>query len=134
MTLLSVSALSHQYAHANLGGKHPHQAVLNDISLNLQSGETVALLGRSGCGKSTLARLLVGLESPTQGSVSWRGEPLATLNRAKQKAFRRDIQMVFGTLSAPLIRAKPSARSSVSRCVICSRCRKPTNWRGCARC
>ncbi|CAM6346036.1 nickel import ATP-binding protein NikE [Citrobacter sedlakii] len=95
MTLLSVSALSHQYAHANLGGKHPHQAVLNDISLNLQSGETVALLGRSGCGKSTLARLLVGLESPTQGSVSWRGEPLATLNRAKQKAFRRDIQMVF---------------------------------------
>lgn len=95
MTLLSVTDLSHQYAHASLGGKHPHQQVLKDVSLNLKSGETVALLGRSGCGKSTLARLLVGLESPSQGSVSWRGEPLAKLNRAKQKAFRRDIQMVF---------------------------------------
>ncbi|RYA67505.1 nickel import ATP-binding protein NikE, partial [Enterobacter cloacae complex sp. 2DZ2F16B1] len=52
-------------------------------------------LGRSGCGKSTLARLLVGLESPTQGRICWRGEPLSRLNRAKQKAFRRDIQMVF---------------------------------------
>lgn len=95
MTLLSVSTLSHQYRHANLSGKHQHQAVLKDVSLDLKSGETVALLGRSGCGKSTLARLLVGLESPTEGRVCWRGEPLSTLNRAKQKAFRRDIQMVF---------------------------------------
>ena len=95
MTLLSVTDLSHQYAHASLGGKHQHQQVLKAVSLHLKSGETVALLGRSGCGKSTLARLLVGLESPSQGSVSWRGEPLAKLNRVKQKAFRRDIQMVF---------------------------------------
>lgn len=86
MTLLSVSTLSHQYA--NL-------PVLKEVSLALKNGETVALLGRSGCGKSTLARLLVGLESPTEGSVSWRGEPLSDLNRSKQKAFRRDIQMVF---------------------------------------
>ncbi|WP_142900924.1 ATP-binding cassette domain-containing protein, partial [Klebsiella pneumoniae] len=69
--------------------------MLKEVSLALKSGETVALLGRSGCGKSTLARLLVGLESPTQGSVCWRGEPLSRLNHAKQKAFRRDIQMVF---------------------------------------
>ncbi|MEN0613641.1 nickel import ATP-binding protein NikE [Klebsiella indica] len=86
MTLLSVSAISHQYTGVN---------VLQDVSLALKSGETVALLGRSGCGKSTLARLLVGLESPSQGSICWRGEPLSRLNRTKQKAFRRDIQMVF---------------------------------------
>ena len=86
MTLLSVSAITHQYTDST---------VLKEVSLALKSGETVALLGRSGCGKSTLARLLVGLESPTQGSVCWRGEPLSRLNRAKQKAFRRDIQMVF---------------------------------------
>ncbi|HEB0853444.1 TPA: nickel import ATP-binding protein NikE [Citrobacter braakii] len=95
MTLLTVTGISHQYAHANLSGRHQHQSVLKDVSLTLKSGETVALLGRSGCGKSTLARLLVGLESPTQGCVSWRGEPLTRLNRTKQKAFRRDIQMVF---------------------------------------
>ena len=86
MTLLSVSAITHQYTDLK---------VLKEVSLALKSGETVALLGRSGCGKSTLARLLVGLESPTEGSVCWRGEPLSRLNRAKQKAFRRDIQMVF---------------------------------------
>ena len=95
MTLLNVSDLSHHYAHGGFNGKHQHQAVLNNVSLTLKSGETVALLGRSGCGKSTLARLLVGLESPSQGNISWRGEPLAKLNRAQRKAFRRDIQMVF---------------------------------------
>ena len=86
MTLLSVSAITHLYTDST---------VLKEVSLALKSGETVALLGRSGCGKSTLARLLVGLESPTQGSVCWRGELLSRLNRTKQKAFRRDIQMVF---------------------------------------
>lgn len=95
MTLLSVSTLSHHYAQANLGGKHQHHAVLKDVSLDLKRGETVALLGRSGCGKSTLARLLVGLESPSYGSISWRGKLLSQLNRAQQKAFRREIQMVF---------------------------------------
>ncbi|MEX3019615.1 nickel import ATP-binding protein NikE [Kluyvera sp. STS39-E] len=86
MTLLNVSALSHHYRATK---------VLNEVSLALQTGETVALLGRSGCGKSTLARLLVGLERPAEGSVCWRGQPLEKLNRAQQKAFRRDIQMVF---------------------------------------
>lgn len=95
MTLLNVCDLSHHYAHGGFSGKHQHQAVLNNVSLTLKSGETVALLGRSGCGKSTLARLLVGLESPSQGNISWRGESLAKLNRAQRKAFRRDIQMVF---------------------------------------
>lgn len=95
MTLLNVCGLSHHYAHGGFSGKHQHQAVLNNVSLTLKSGETVALLGRSGCGKSTLARLLVGLESPSQGNISWHGESLAKLNRAQRKAFRRDIQMVF---------------------------------------
>ncbi|SPW45270.1 nickel ABC transporter, ATP-binding protein [Escherichia coli] len=54
MTLLNVCGLSHHYAHGGFSGKHQHQAVLNNVSLTLKSGETVALLGRSGCGKSTL--------------------------------------------------------------------------------
>lgn len=86
MTVLSVSTVSQHYSGIR---------VLNNVSMALKNSETVALLGRSGCGKSTLARLLVGLESPAQGHVCWRGEPLAKLNRARQKAFRRDIQMVF---------------------------------------
>ena len=69
--------------------------VIQPLTLDVADGEFIVMVGPSGCGKSTLARLLVGLESPTQGSVCWRGEPLCRLNRAKQKAFRRDIQMVF---------------------------------------
>lgn len=87
MTLLRVTQLSHCYPHAG--------RVLKDVSLTLKQGETVALLGRSGCGKSTLARLMVGLESPAQGQISWRDKPLSGLNRAQRNAFRRDIQMVF---------------------------------------
>lgn len=86
MNLLDVSGVSHTY----------HQrAVLDNISFQLKSGETVALLGRSGCGKSTLARLLVGLESPDEGEVRWQGTPLKQLNARARQAFRRDIQMVF---------------------------------------
>ncbi|HEC3535721.1 TPA: nickel import ATP-binding protein NikE, partial [Escherichia coli] len=45
MTLLNVCDLSHHYAHGGFSGKHQHQAVLNNVSLTLKSGETVALLG-----------------------------------------------------------------------------------------
>ncbi|GHL43252.1 hypothetical protein ECZU28_32470 [Escherichia coli] len=63
MTLLNVCGLSHHYAHGGFSGKHQHQAVLNNVSLTLKSGETVALLGRSG-GKAPRAaagRLRVSL-------------------------------------------------------------------------
>lgn len=84
MTLLNVSDLSHHYAHGGFSGKHQHQAVLNNVSLALKSGETVALLGRSGCGKSTLARLLVGLESPSQGNAAnrWRSSIARNVKRS----------------------------------------------------
>ncbi|WP_392440325.1 nickel import ATP-binding protein NikE [Edwardsiella piscicida] len=93
MSLLSTQTLSHRYRHAALG--HQAQQVLQAISLQLHRGESVALLGRSGCGKSTLARLLVGLEQPTQGAVCWHNTPLLQLDRRAKKAFRRDIQLVF---------------------------------------
>jgi NitT/TauT family transport system ATP-binding protein len=50
--------------------------VLNDINLTLKDGEIVGLLGRSGSGKSTLLRLIAGLARPTQGSVTYRGQPV----------------------------------------------------------
>ncbi len=50
--------------------------VLDDINLNLEEGQIVALLGRSGSGKSTLLRLIAGLARPTAGSLSYLGQPI----------------------------------------------------------
>lgn len=46
------------------------QKVLDDFSLSIRKGEIVGIVGRSGCGKSTLLRLIAGLETPTNGSIS----------------------------------------------------------------
>ncbi len=62
--------------------------VLDDISLDLREGETVALLGRSGSGKSTLLRCIAGLISPTSGNVSYRGQPLNGANPGVAMVFQ----------------------------------------------
>ncbi|MBJ3816092.1 nickel import ATP-binding protein NikE [Shimwellia pseudoproteus] len=90
MSLLTVSGVSHRYPRGS-----GQQTVLNQLDLVIHEGETLALLGRSGCGKSTLARLLAGLETPSSGTVAWRGEGMRGLNRARRKQFAREVQMVF---------------------------------------
>lgn len=50
---------------------------LNQINLNIQSGELVALLGPSGCGKTTLLRIIAGLETPDTGSIQFHGEDVS---------------------------------------------------------
>ncbi|NJQ15344.1 ABC transporter ATP-binding protein [Streptomyces bohaiensis] len=70
------------------------QAV-DGISLDLRRGETLGIVGESGCGKSTLAKLLIGLERPTSGSIKVRGQDLTELRGGDLLAARRNIQMVF---------------------------------------
>ncbi|NMB53233.1 MAG: ATP-binding cassette domain-containing protein [Leptolinea sp.] len=53
---------------------------VEDINLNLSSGEFIALLGPSGCGKSTLLRIIAGLQEATQGKVLYRGKQLIGVN------------------------------------------------------
>ena len=50
---------------------------LNDINLNITSGELVALLGPSGCGKTTLLRIIAGLETPDTGRIVFHGEDVS---------------------------------------------------------
>ena len=53
---------------------------VEDVNLTLSAGEFVALLGPSGCGKSTLLRIIAGLQAPSQGKVSYHGQPLQGVN------------------------------------------------------
>jgi lipoprotein-releasing system ATP-binding protein len=62
--------------------------VLRGVSLTVQRGETLAVVGASGSGKSTLLHLLGGLEAPTSGQVLLMGRDLATMNAAEQGRWR----------------------------------------------
>lgn len=62
--------------------------VLQGVDLQVQAGETLAIVGASGSGKSTLLHLLGGLDAPTTGSVSLMGQPLHQLSAQKQGALR----------------------------------------------
>ncbi|NBU89213.1 MAG: ABC transporter ATP-binding protein [Betaproteobacteria bacterium] len=74
-----------QYVHA-----------VDDLSLRIPKGQTLALVGESGCGKSTVARLLMGLHAPTQGHVTFDGQRLDQIQEAQaQRAVRRRMQMIF---------------------------------------
>jgi oligopeptide/dipeptide ABC transporter ATP-binding protein len=68
---------------------------LNDVSLALGRGTTYGIVGESGCGKSTLARLLVGLEAPTSGTLEIDGEVMRLRERGNNRALARKIQLVF---------------------------------------
>ncbi len=68
---------------------------VQDVSLSVRQGETLALVGESGCGKSTTARLLLDLELPTAGEVRYRGDPLRGMSAAERLEFRRSVQLVF---------------------------------------
>jgi len=68
---------------------------VNDVSLEIERGETLGVVGESGCGKSTLGRVIVQLAQPTSGSVSYEGRNLAQLSSDEMLALRRQMQIIF---------------------------------------
>ena len=83
--LISLANVSHSY----LEGGAPLK-VLDNVSLDIQQSEKVALLGRSGCGKSTLLNLISGIDLPEQGEIIIDGENICTLTETRRTLFRRN--------------------------------------------
>jgi oligopeptide transport system ATP-binding protein len=72
-----------------------HVKAVDGVSFKLRKGETLGVVGESGCGKSTLGRLLMGLETPTDGSIKLLGREMAGLSAKEMRRMRRDIQIVL---------------------------------------
>ena len=73
---------------AYLSGNGPAVTILDDISLQVEEGEMLALLGQSGSGKSTILRLMAGLAQPSEGVVLRHGDPLAGVNPSLSIVFQ----------------------------------------------
>ena len=80
------------------GGVFPKNVPLkavDGVSFDVAPGETVGIVGESGCGKSTLARAVLQLIPPSEGRVTWLGQPLNEMNRRALNKARKDLQIVF---------------------------------------
>ena len=68
---------------------------VDDVSFDLDTGETIGLVGESGCGKSTVGKTLLRLYDPTAGRVFFEGRDIATMSGVELRRLRRDIQIIF---------------------------------------
>ncbi|GAA1533964.1 ABC transporter ATP-binding protein [Microbacterium ginsengiterrae] len=76
-------------------GRSDDFVAVNDVSLAIPRGETVAIVGESGSGKTTTARMLLKLIEPTSGVIRYEGKDISSLSRAESKEFRQQVQPIF---------------------------------------
>src|SRR5712691_7977788 len=77
------------------GGAHGEVRAVDDVSFDIQQGETLGLVGESGSGKSTLGRLVLRLIEPTSGTVRFEHRDLMAASRSEIRRCRRDMQIIF---------------------------------------
>lgn len=92
--ILSARNLGRVFKVTNNGKRQDLHAV-TDLSIDLMPGKTLGVVGESGCGKTTLNRLLLLLDTPTQGQVLFNGQDCASLSPETKREFRRAVQPVF---------------------------------------
>lgn len=89
---VSVRGLSRSFRRSRRSA--PVQA-LRGVSLSIDPGETLGVVGESGCGKSTLARLIARLDAPTAGTIEILGDDVTHMHGQELRQLRRRVQMVF---------------------------------------
>ena len=98
MPLLEIRHLTKVFPHGEsvLGRKSGGEVrAVDDVSLDIHSGETLGLVGESGSGKSTLGRLILRLIEPTSGTILLEGRDLLAASRGEMRRLRRDLQIIF---------------------------------------
>ena len=102
--LLRVAGLVKDYPvrRGMLGRPSGAVSAVAGVSFELAAGQTFGLVGESGCGKTSIARLLVGLEQATAGSIVLSGTELATLSPRQLRRYRPGIQLMFQEAFASL--------------------------------
>ncbi len=98
MPLLEVRKLTKIFSPAQSpfsGIRHGEVRAVDDVSLDIRSGETLGLIGESGSGKSTLGRLILRLIEPTSGAILFEGRDLLGATHGEVQRLRRDMQIIF---------------------------------------
>jgi ABC-type glutathione transport system ATPase component len=94
--ILSARAIVKSFGGASwFGSAAASKRAVDNVDLDVNEGETLAIVGESGSGKSTLARILLGLVKPTEGTVAYDGQPVGAFAAQDWATFRKAVQPVF---------------------------------------
>ena len=69
--------------------------IVDHVSLELEKGKTLAIVGESGCGKTVLTRVLLGIEDKTDGSIVFEGKSVDDMTPQEKSDMKAKIQMIF---------------------------------------